>query len=138
MKFVSDASVGLKWVLDEPGSGKALQLREEFRAGLHRLLAPDVFVIEVAHVLSKAERQRKLKPGQADVLLSDVLKTPPTLSRYLPLLPRAMELSREARMGVYDCLYVALAEAEQCEVVTADERIAKALPDGPVKFLDSL
>lgn len=138
MKFVLDASVGLKWVLDEPDSEKALRLREEYRAGLHQLLAPDVFLIEIAHVLSKAERQRKLGSGQADVLLSDVLKTPPALSRYVPLLPRAMELSRAARMGVYDCLYVALAESERCEVVTADERMARALPDAPTRLLDSL
>jgi predicted nucleic acid-binding protein len=27
------------------------------------------------------------------------------------------------RIGVFDCVYVALAESEQCEFITADERL---------------
>ena len=46
---------------------------------------------------------------------------------YLPLLPRAYEISSQARVGVYDCLYVALAEREQCQFVTADDKLIKNL-----------
>lgn len=38
------------------------------------------------------------------------------------------ELSSQARIGVYDCLYVALAEFEQCRVATADQRLLKTFP----------
>ncbi len=31
------------------------------------------------------------------------------------------------RIGVYDCLYVALAEREGCEFITADDRLVRAL-----------
>jgi predicted nucleic acid-binding protein len=31
------------------------------------------------------------------------------------------------RCGVYDCLYVALAENEGCELVTADDKLVKNL-----------
>ena len=31
------------------------------------------------------------------------------------------------RCGVYDCLYVALAEKEGCELVTADDKLVKTL-----------
>ena len=31
------------------------------------------------------------------------------------------------RIGVYDCLYVALAEQEKCELVTADTTMINAL-----------
>jgi predicted nucleic acid-binding protein len=31
------------------------------------------------------------------------------------------------RIGVYDCLYVALAEREGCELVTADGRLVRNL-----------
>lgn len=41
MKYVLDASVGLKWVLPEDGSGKALSLGLEYRNGLLELIAPD-------------------------------------------------------------------------------------------------
>lgn len=52
-----------------------------------------------------------------------ILSTAPTLHSYLPLLPRAVELSSQMKIGVYDCLYFALAEQEQCELVTADLRL---------------
>jgi hypothetical protein len=35
---------------------KALRVRDDFRNGLHELLAPDVFPVEVAHSLTRAER----------------------------------------------------------------------------------
>jgi hypothetical protein len=56
------------------------------------------------------------------------LTTLPEIHASLPLLPRAYELSSQSRIGVFDCLYVALAEREQCEVVTADARLAQLFP----------
>ena len=61
--------------------------------------------------------------------------------KYQPLLQRATAISSQARIGVYDCLYVALAEHENCELVTADGKlilygqsgklgVAEATPDG--------
>jgi predicted nucleic acid-binding protein len=41
----------------------------------------------------------------------------------MPLLLRAADISSTARVGVYDCLYVALAEREGCELVTPDTRL---------------
>jgi predicted nucleic acid-binding protein len=62
----------------------------------------------------------------------------PDLHPYLSLLPRAYELSSQARIGVYDCLYVALAEREGCPLLTADDRLARSLPSHPVVPLGSL
>jgi predicted nucleic acid-binding protein len=39
-----------------------------------------------------------------------VLRNRPDLHPYLPLLPRAFAIASAARIGVYDCLYFALAE----------------------------
>ena len=36
-------------------------------------------------------------------------------------------ISSQARIGVYDCLYVALAEQQGCQLVTADDRLVKTL-----------
>ena len=46
---------------------------------------------------------------------------------YLPLLKRALDIASPARIGVYDCLYVALAEREGCELLTADDRLVRTL-----------
>jgi hypothetical protein len=36
------------------------------------------------------------------------------LVSYLPLMSRAIDIASQMRCGVYDCLYVALAEKEGC------------------------
>ena len=55
------------------------------------------------------------------------MKTAPILMPYLPHMPRAIDISSQFRIGVYDCLYVALAEREKCEFVTADDKLVKNL-----------
>jgi predicted nucleic acid-binding protein len=128
MTYVSDASIALKWVLTEPDTARALRLRDDFDAGVVDLMAPDVFPAEVGHALAKAERRKIIPVGIGIVHLADVLRTLPRLYPSLPdLLPRAFEIASQYRIGVYDCLYVALAEREGCEFVTADDRLVKNL-----------
>jgi predicted nucleic acid-binding protein len=123
MKFVLDASVAVKWVLPESETQKALLLRDEFRNQVHELIAPDIFLIEVANALTRSERRGIIRPPEASAKLTDVLTTAPDLHAHGPLLLPAVEISSRVRIGVYDCLYLALAEREQCDVVTADQRL---------------
>lgn len=122
-KFVLDASVALKWVLQEPDRQKALDLREDFRNGIHELLAPEIFHVEIGHVFSKMHRQHKLSQQDAEIYLAEVMSTPPHLHPTQPLMPRAYEMSLQDRKSLYDCLYLALAEQENCSVVTADSGV---------------
>ncbi len=127
MNYVVDASVALKWVLPEAESDKARRLREDFRNRVHHLLAPDFFPLEIAHALTRAERKKIIPIGYAKGFLADIMQSVPALHPYLPRLARATDISSETRLGVYDCVYVALAEREQCEVVTADLRLLNVL-----------
>lgn len=127
MKYVVDSSVAFKWVVREVDSDKADLLRADFLNGIHEFLSPDVYPVEVAHALTRAERQARVTVGQARHLLVDVLTTPPQFHSYRLLLSRAVDISSQMRIGVYDCLYVALAEQEQCELVTADDKLVKNL-----------
>lgn len=52
----------------------------------------------------------------------------PHLSPSLVLMPQAYAHSSQHRIGIYDCLYVALAEQEQCEIVSDDSRLATLFP----------
>ena len=137
MKYVLDSCVALKWVLSEPESAKAIQIRDDFRRKIHELLAPDIFLVEIAHALARAERRGLILPPVGTRRLQNVTNTLPDLHPYLPLLPRAFALASQFRIGVYDCLYVALAEREGCELLTADDRLVRALqPTYP--FITSL
>jgi predicted nucleic acid-binding protein len=123
MKYVLDVSAALCWVLPRPASPRAVRLRDEGRRGVHALIAPSIFPAEAASALTKAERQKLIRVGQAGILLADVLTTPPTMHPYEPLLARAVDVSSQSRAGLYDCLYVALAEREGCEFVTDDQKL---------------
>jgi predicted nucleic acid-binding protein len=127
MKYVADSSVALKWVLPEPDSGKAIRLRDDYRNGIHELLAPDIFPSEIANGLASAERQKRIRTGESAIFLNDILSAAPALHPSPPLLIRAMEISIATKQAVYDCLYLALAEAQGCELVTADDQFARAL-----------
>ena len=136
--FVLDSSVAVKWVLQEPGTAKALDLRSAILRQTHEVIAPDVFVSEVAHALTKAERQKIIPVGDAQMHLADVLRFAPVLHSFLPLVARAVEISSATRIAVTDCIFVALAEQEGCEMVTADDRLVKNLPGYPIVSLNSL
>jgi predicted nucleic acid-binding protein len=127
MKYVLDSAVALKWVLPEIHSATAKKLRDDFENQIHALIARDVFAVEVSHALVRAERKKIVPIGQAAALLVDVMKSAPALFSYLPLLSRATDIASRMRCGVYDCLYVALAEREGCELVTADDKLVKNL-----------
>ena len=127
MRYVLDASVAIKWELVELLADKAQLLRDDYRRGVHELLAPDIFYPELVHSLTRAERQGRISVGTAIILLADALTTPPVIQSCAPLLPRACSISSAARVGVYDCLYVALAERENCQLVTADDKLVRNL-----------
>ena len=127
MRYVTDSSAGFKWVVPEIHSDKADRLRNDYRNAVHELLALDIFPAEVAHALTRAERQGRIVQSQAILLWADVMSTAPRFVPTASLLPRAIRISSQARIGVYDCLYVALAEQEQCEFVTADDKLVKNL-----------
>lgn len=127
MRYVLDSCVAFKWVVPEADSDKALRLHDDYLAGGLDLIAPDVYPVEVTHALTRAERRGRISVGEASNLLVASLGTLPDLEPSLDLLTRACDISSAHRVGVYDCLYVALAEREGCALVTADARLVSNL-----------
>ncbi len=124
-------------LVTEEGADLALALMDDFRHRIHELIAPDTLPIEMCHVLTRTERQGGIPKGDSAVLFAQFLRDCPKLYPYGDLLDRAMQLSSDVRIGVYDCLYVALAEEEQCQVISADMKMVKLFPQ-TVITLDSL
>jgi len=127
MKYVFDASVAIKCILPEKDSPKAVRLLNAYRKTIHELIAPDIFALEVAHALTRAERKMIIQPPQGAKRFSALMRARPLFYPFLPLLPRAFAISSGMHVGVYDCIYVALAERESCELITADDRLFKKL-----------
>ncbi len=123
MKYVLDSSVAFKWAVTEVDTPKALQFRTDYQHAIHELLAPDVFPVEVAHAMTRAERQGRVNTTDGWMFWRGIMADCPHLHPHIQLMPRAYEISSKMRLGVYDCLYIALAEQEGCEFITADDKL---------------
>jgi predicted nucleic acid-binding protein len=123
--FVIDASVAIKWVVDEQGTTEALSLRR------HRLLAPDLLVAECANILWTKVRRRELSQDEAMLAARLLARADIEFEPMRPLLEAATRLAIALDHPAYDCAYLALAETRGCDFVTADETLRrKVLPAG--------
>ena len=124
-----DASVGLKWVLQEPDSHLAEALA---RSGEH-LLVPDFWLNEATNVLWLQVRRKVLTPDEAREGLALLrAQVEPTPTAELSLHDVALEIGLAIEHSTYDTLYVAFALAMgAARVVAADGPFVKAMARHP-------
>ena len=123
--FVIDASVAIKWVIEEPGTKEALGLRR------HRLLAPDLLIPECANILWKKVRRKELSGDEAEFAARLLARADVDLEPMRALFEPAIKMALALDHPAYDCTYLALADARGCDFVTADETLSrKALAAG--------
>lgn len=120
--LVVDASIAIKWVVEESGTPAALALRQHAK-----LIAPEPLVAECANILWKKVQRRELRADEALFaarLLQGVdIELRPTRA----LLEAAARIAIDLDHPAYDCLYLALAIETDCRFVTADERFLHKL-----------
>jgi predicted nucleic acid-binding protein len=124
--LVVDASVAIKWLVEEDGSEAAFALRDR------DLAAPALLRIEAANVLRTLAARKATTPDEAAALFSLLQAAPVTLVDHDDALEaRALQLALALGHPVYDCVYLALAERMGRTLVTADSRFLKALRATP-------
>ena len=136
MALVVDASVSLKWVLQEPDS----PLAERLARSEAELLVPDFWLNEACNVLWLQVRRKLFTPEEARdalTLLRDQLEPTPTAD--LALHDIALEIALAINHSPYDTLYVAFALAVGAEnVVVADGPFVTAMCAHPDPALAGL
>jgi predicted nucleic acid-binding protein len=121
---VVDASLALKWTIEEPYSAEARALLANWHNNQRRLLAPALFLYEVSNVLAKRMRRGQLVLEQAKERLRFLVDNGPLLRQAAETHFRALEFAVQLRLpSAYDARYLALAEFQRCECWTADERL---------------
>ncbi|HXX15345.1 MAG TPA: type II toxin-antitoxin system VapC family toxin [Candidatus Eremiobacteraceae bacterium] len=140
--FVVDSSVVAKWLPPlnhEPFAAEARKLLAYWTDGKIDLSVPDLLNIEVANILWKAARTKRCTWTQARTALEILISYGLPLVPSVTLLELALRISLEYERTVYDCLYVALAVQSSRTLVTADEKLAKALAAYfPVKWIGAI
>jgi predicted nucleic acid-binding protein len=125
--LVVDASVAIKWILPEDGHEEALRIQDKFQDEEVDLIAPYLVVAEVANVLWKRERRGDLTALAAQRCFQQFLRDSPILLDSAAVSASALGLALAHGRPVYDCLYLAVALEQHCDLVTADERLFNAL-----------
>ncbi len=88
------------------------------------LHAPHLIDVEIAQALRRLAAAGALSDDRATDALHDAALLPVVRYPHLALVERAWEL--RLNLGVYDGVYVALAEMLEAPLVTCDRRIARA------------
>ena len=119
MKLTVDASVAVKWFVVEP-------LVDEARTVLTRRIqrhAPELLLAECANTIWKKAQRGEIPDAQP---YRDELASLPDILTLYPdrdFVERATEMAFRIRHPIYDCLYLACAEATASDLITADKRL---------------
>jgi predicted nucleic acid-binding protein len=122
---VLDASVGVRWVVEERGSIDARAMLAERRDWI----APRLFMTEVASALRRKVVDGSIEPTVAADAVAFFLEMLRQGSLHLAedevLIDAALRLSLLLGHKLPDCVYLALAEREGIALATADQKLAR-------------
>ena len=122
---VLDASVAVRWVIEEDGSAEAVILLNQEIGWI----APRLLLTEVASALRRKVADGAVEAalaGQAlDTLLLAVADGIVHLADDERIVSQALLLAISLEHKLPDCMYLALAEREGAAIATADVRLAR-------------
>lgn len=125
-EIVLDASVALRGLLG--ASEDALDVVDAVASGDTSAHAPDLIVAEVVNALKTSVDANRWLPSDAERALRVFLAWPLVLRPCGPLSEATLALAVERGLSAYDGYYATLAEALDVTLVTADRRLADAVP----------
>lgn len=127
---VVDASVVLRWFVEQEGHEQAAAWLRRFVDEPELLVGPDLLRFEVHGALARLTPRRD--PGWARRSFERFDRFGlRTVSTDRKLFDRALSLSVELRIAGYDAVYIAHAEALGVPWLTADRRVLRRLGKDP-------
>ncbi len=99
-------------------------LVERLRGTQGVLHAPHLMSVEVAHVLRRLTARRDIGPARGEMAMRGLTQLPVQRWDHEPLLDRIWQL--RGGLSAYDACYVALSEALDATLLTADGRLSRS------------
>jgi predicted nucleic acid-binding protein len=122
---VLDASVVVRWVVDEAGTPEAVALLESDFSWI----APRLMLTEAASALRRKVVDEVIEPEIAiqalDTIIQAVQDGVVRLMEDERIVSAALMVALDVRHKIPDCVYLALAEREGAAIATADDKLAK-------------
>ncbi|MFX1513381.1 MAG: type II toxin-antitoxin system VapC family toxin [Promethearchaeota archaeon] len=131
--LVVDASVALKWLVDEISTEKALQVRDHLKEEVI-LIVPSLFFYEIANVL-------RYKP---EFGINDVKNIIQTLNNFQfriepfkqKLVNLTIDLAYQYYITIYDASYIAIGKRDRVDFITADRKLFSKLNSEQIILLE--
>ncbi len=123
--YVVDASVLVKWFMEEEDRDRALGLRELHTSGRSALFVTELTFLEIINAIRYAPKAKEEDGAEALHVLENLhLQVKPS---DFTLLRKANAIAWAYKITIYDALYVALAEQLGYPLITSDEVMVKKL-----------
>ena len=120
---VVDASLAVKWLVEEDDSDKAHAALQSWVAQDITPISPHLMPCEVANALHRRVLRGELNIGDSIRMIARLLESRLELHQPPGLHVRALQLASQLKRGAaYDPHYLALAESVGCDLWTTDER----------------
>lgn len=131
--LVIDASVLIKWFVNEIKSESAIEIRDNYIKGKFDLIAPNLILYEVLNALKyiKLHNQEEIE-RIFDIIINYGIEFF-TLDKELA--GKSIEISMKSELSLYDSVCVALARIREGKLITADEKLLKKTPKEYKKFV---
>ncbi len=136
LKVVIDASIVVKWFVEEENYEIALKIRDKYVEGEIEIIAPELIIFEVLNALyyKKLFTLEELKEI-ANALDAFSFKLFPLKNEYAK---KAIEVAIENDITIYDSSYISLALIENSKMYTADEQLIEKLNKKYLKFVKNI
>jgi predicted nucleic acid-binding protein len=128
-RLVLDASVAIKWVVQEIYTEAAVRLAESEPSWV----IPDLFHAEVGNVPWKKARRGEMNEQDAVKALALLLSLEMNVRESRALLTYALPIALQFHCTVYDALYLSVAVDENCPLVTADQTLFSVFSKTPLE-----
>lgn len=120
--LVIDASVMVKWFLNEENSDKARIIRSELENGDISIIVPELLFLEIPNSLRYNKVKEKNILTANKILFGTGLEVA-GLNEEIML--KAIENSIKYNITIYDSLYVTIAQLHGIALITADKKLYK-------------
>ena len=132
---VADASVVVKWFVEEEHTDAALRLRDDYVDRTIDIASPSLLPYEVLNAL-------RYNPGLGERQLKEIVEALDKYSLWLaPLEGELAETSVENSMrhgiSVYDSAYISLGQIREIPVYTADRRLMNRVGDERIRHIST-
>jgi len=123
-RIVIDASVVLKWYLDDENNGRpALSLLERYVSKELDIIAPALLGYEVINGLAIAKKRGRIRIDKLQMAVQGFMDLEISQKHISSFYPKVIHFYNIYNPSAYNASYLALADDESIPLITADERL---------------